>query len=178
MEGDQTNPVKKSGVVVKKLKKNEALHFSGKLRDARATALADSEGWQLLISVFERLAKFATSCQRTTIGKPEAADAFFQIIGGNREYDLAANSHVKLLLQQVVDGRNSEFHGGAAARRFARHCVEFSFILRQEGMTGAGGEEGSTSERNPPGRWAIGTKFFSATGCVWLGISPGGVSLH
>ena len=118
------------------LEKGEALYFSKELRNARSTALADSEGWQTLISVFERLAKFVTRCQRTTIGTFDAAQVFFQIIGGHQEGDIPPDGHVKLLLQQVVVGRNSEFHGGAAARRFARHCVEFSFLL-EEGLKNA-----------------------------------------
>jgi len=129
----QDPSAKKACAMLENLWEDEALFFSKEFRDARARALADSEGWQSLIFVFERLAKFVTRCQRTTIGTPEAAQVFFQIIGRNQEDDPATNPHVKLLLQQVVVGRNSEFHGGAAARRFARHCVEFSFLL-EEGL--------------------------------------------
>lgn len=108
---------------------NAALHFAQELRNARSKALADAEDWQELVFVFERLAKFMTSCQKTDLGSDEAKEVFLIIARSRQEETPEAIINFKLLLQQVVCGRNSEFHGGAAARRFARHCVEFSFLL-------------------------------------------------
>ena len=99
------------------------------MRDARAKALANAEGWQDLIYVFERLAKFATHNQKTTVGCPVAKSFFIEIMKRGCSHGPPRAQQQRLLLQQVIEGRNSEFHGGAAARRFARHCVEFSFLL-------------------------------------------------
>jgi hypothetical protein len=113
---------------------DEALHFARELRNARAIALADAEGWQSLIFAFERLAKFLTRDQLVTIGEPEASKAFKLVVGRAHAGKLVDHDAFRLLLEQVVAGRNSEFHGGAAARRFAKHCVEFSFLL-EEGLS-------------------------------------------
>ncbi len=113
---------------------DQALHFARELRNARSVALADAEGWQSLIFSFERLAKFITRDQWVTIGKPRASDAFALVVERAHAGKFMDHDSFRLLLKQVVDGRNSEFHGGAAARRFAKHCVEFSFLL-EEGLS-------------------------------------------
>ena len=122
---DPTSHLENIGRVSSELSSEAALFFAREMRDARAKALADAEGWQDLIYVFERLAKFATRSQKTTIGNRDAKSIFSDII--NHGFPRAHQQ--RLLLDQVIEGRNSEFHGGAAARRFARHCVEFSFLL-------------------------------------------------
>ncbi|MBC7368169.1 MAG: hypothetical protein H7343_15375 [Undibacterium sp.] len=113
---------------------NQALHFLRELRNARSVALADAEGWQSLIFAFERLAKYITRDQFVTVGSMAASDAFKLVVERAQADKLSDNDPFWLLLKQVVDGRNSEFHGGAAARRFAKHCVEFSFLL-EEGLS-------------------------------------------
>lgn len=116
------------------LSAEQALHFARDLRHARVTALADSEGWQSLVFVFERLVKFCAGDQSVTIGDKKAKVEFKRLVVGVCSDQTQEYASFNMLLEQVIQGRNSEFHGGAAARRFAKHCVEFSLLL-EEGLS-------------------------------------------
>jgi CBS domain-containing protein len=110
---------------------NEAArYFVQELRKARLDALANAEGWRPFVLILERLAKLLKNDQRTTLGQAKDCLVALACAGettGSTCQPLATPTAV--LVQLVVDGRNEEFHGGSAARRFVHHCVELSILL-------------------------------------------------
>ena len=112
----------------------EALHFARQLRNARASALADAEGWQELIFVFERLAKFVTRCQKTTLGKPEATKVFLTIMRRGQIHGLPNDEHLELLRQQVVVGRTDGKHTAiiSGLSSGTQYAAKNSFLIKAE----------------------------------------------
>ena len=105
-------------------------YFVQELRKARLDALADAEGWRPLVLIFERLAKLLKNDPRTNLN--QAKDCLIALasageIAGATCQPIATPTEV--LVQLVIQGRNEEFHGGAAVRRFVHHCIELSIRL-------------------------------------------------
>jgi hypothetical protein len=107
-----------------------ALCFVNELKIARLGALADAEGWMPLVLAFERLGKFLVNDRKANLGR-----ARNEIISLGRDglarcqEGIWGNIPVEILVNLVVDGRNEEFHGGSAARRFTSHCLELGILL-------------------------------------------------
>jgi hypothetical protein len=115
-----------------------ARHFCDELRDARAVALQDAEGFSNVLFAVERLGAFVA-------GRIEALGRYRE---GLRE--LAARSplandipiahpgfHVTfdVLYDLVMQGRNDAMHQGAAARHLTGHAVELALILEDALMS-------------------------------------------
>jgi hypothetical protein len=106
--------------------------FSDELREARENALRDSEAFDGIVHVVERLGSFLRGkithlgdykekIQETAIGSALAEE-----IPGQRP-DL----HVpfSLLYKLVREARNDALHQGAFARRLTGHAIELSLVL-------------------------------------------------
>src|ERR1039458_248212 len=107
-----------------------ALCFANELKTARLGALADAEGWMPLVLAFERLGKFLVNARKAALEKSK--DDIIQLakMAAERAKEGAANSiPIETLVKLVKEGRNEEFHGGSAARRFTSHCLELGILL-------------------------------------------------
>jgi CBS domain-containing protein len=112
-----------------------ALCFLRELRNARLGALADAEGWMPLVLSFERLGKFLVNDRKANLSKAKIEICELAASGAAR---LKVHSDdaipIELLVKLVIDGRNEEFHGGSAARRFTNQCLELGLQL-EDGLT-------------------------------------------
>jgi len=107
-----------------------ALCFMRELKVARLGALADSEGWMPLVLTFERLGKFLVDDRKANLGKAKNEIIELATLGANR-IKVGAGEPIppSMLVKLAIDGRNEEFHGGSAARRFTNHCLELGLLL-------------------------------------------------
>ena len=107
-----------------------ALCFANELRSARLGALADAEGWMPLVLAFERLGKYLVSNRTANLGKARSKITDLAKSGAVR-FRVGSNDSIpiEMLVKLVIDGRNEEFHGGSAARRFTSHCLELGILL-------------------------------------------------
>ena len=106
--------------------------FCAQLRDARENALRDSEAFDGIIHVVERLGSFLR-------GEIIHLGGYKGKIEQNASYSaLSENipnqwrgSHVpfSLLYDLVTDARNDALHQGAFARRLTGHAIELSLVL-------------------------------------------------
>ena len=106
------------------------LSFAQELRQARLDALANAEGWQPLVLVFERLAKWLRADQQMTLDRAKDCLIALACAGETADSDCQlCATPTAVLVRLVIQGRNEEFHGGSAARRFVQHCIELSILL-------------------------------------------------
>jgi len=108
----------------------QRLFFRNELREARAAALSDAEGFEPVAVAFERLGSFLCPDGKN-LG--QYRDALIQL--AERGYAAARSGYsesiasVPALFQHVKNGRNDAVHQGAHARHLVRHCVEFALLL-------------------------------------------------
>lgn len=112
--------------------RNVAITFSAQLREARENALRDSEAFDEIIHVVERLGSFL--CRKIIhlggykgkIVRNASHSALAESIP-NRWRDV----HIpfSLLYDLVTDARNDALHQGAFARRLTGHAIELSLVL-------------------------------------------------
>jgi len=106
--------------------------FSGQLREARESALRDSEAFEGIIQVVERLGSFL--CRRIgdlgwykeEIEKNARQSALAEEIPGPWR---SLHIPFSLLYDLVKDARNDALHQGAFARRLTSHAIELSLVL-------------------------------------------------
>jgi hypothetical protein len=107
------------------------LYFRDQLREARAVALRDAEGFGEIIFVLERLGSVLSD----EIGLGKKADS---IIKQANESSLAEiipiqwrglHTPFSTLYKLVKDARNTAMHEGAFARHLTTHAIELSIIL-------------------------------------------------
>ncbi|HEV7904539.1 MAG TPA: hypothetical protein VGO96_11915 [Pyrinomonadaceae bacterium] len=107
------------------------LYFRDQLREARAVALRDAEGFGEIIFVLERLGSLLSD----KIGLGKKADS---IIKQANESSLAEkipnewrglHTPFPTLYKLVQDARNTAMHEGAFARHLTTHAIELSIIL-------------------------------------------------
>jgi CBS domain-containing protein len=112
--------------------RNAVITFSGQLREAREGALRDSEAFDGIIHVVERLGSFLDN-KIGDLGK------YKEEIGNRASYSALAKDipdqwrgvHIpfSLLYDLVKDARNDALHQGAFARRLTGHAIELSLML-------------------------------------------------
>jgi hypothetical protein len=112
--------------------RSAVIAFSGQLRDARENALRDSEAFDGIIHVVERLGSFL--CERISDlgGYKEEIEKKASLSATAEEIPSPwRNLHVpfSLLYDLVKDARNDALHQGAFARRLTGHAIELSLVL-------------------------------------------------
>ena len=125
-------------------------YFVQELRKARLDALANAEGWQPLVLVFERLAKWLKNDPTVTLGPSKNCLIALACTGGTAgSVCQFGTTPIAVLVQLVIDGRNEESHGGSAARRFVHHCIELSILLEDALKTKIEPKLGNVMSPNP-----------------------------
>lgn len=115
-----------------------ALHFRNQLRQARASALSDSEAFHEIIYAVERLGLYLTGKSSNLEGyekplKNLAAESPL----AQKIPDRHRRSHVPfdILYKIVKTGRNDALHQGAFARHLTDHAVQLSLIIEDALMS-------------------------------------------
>jgi hypothetical protein len=125
-----------------RIDKEIALNFRDQLREARAAALRDAEGFQDILFVLERLGS-------QLLGKIGDLDQYKPKIE-----ELAEQSHMasqisfKAKYEIVRKARNSAFHQGAVARHLTVNASELSLVL-EEALMSKYDQVGDFMVRNP-----------------------------
>lgn len=115
-----------------------AQRFRDELRNARAQAFRDAEGFAHVLFAIERLGSFlfgeigALGRYRTDLRMIAMRSPLGHAIGAEHP-----TIHPKFdnLFDLVLAGRNDAMHHGAAARHITRHAVELALILEDALMT-------------------------------------------
>jgi len=116
------------------ISKDAMLGFRDDLRQARAKAYANSEGFQSILFVVERLGSALISKAGTLgsykgkISKLVEPSAIACRIPSKPEFRFLFTPFY-ILYELVSESRNDALHQGAYARHLTNHCVELSLIL-------------------------------------------------
>lgn len=109
-----------------------AQYFRSQLREARAAVLRDSEGFESIVLVLERLGRIRHPAgnnlgafERTLGEVADASPLAHEVPRARAQYHLDFSTLFKL----VREGRNSAVHEGALARNVTVHAVELALIL-------------------------------------------------
>lgn len=102
------------------------------LRDARAAALNDAEGFLPVVRALERLGRYLNPGAN---GLGQLSTVLHTIAKASPYYDVSGSYHIKfdVLLELVRTGRNDALHEGAFARHLTRHTVELALRI-EEGL--------------------------------------------
>jgi len=121
------------------LTRESARTFADQFRSSRLAALADSESFDQIIHVIERLGSYLTKEEYGDLGKHGDLGKYRgKIVALVKSRDLAVESrsqfnHVltpfETLYDLVKDGRNDALHQGAFARHLTKHAIELAIIL-------------------------------------------------
>ena len=131
--------------------REQKIHFRDDLRNARAGALADAEGYSRLVVSIERLGKFCNG-GRGTLGK--VAPKLTALASDSSLAQTVPLSHPRwhtgfeLLLNQLREARNAAVHEGAMARHLASHAAKVAIVLEDSLMVGLD-RVGDYMVRNP-----------------------------
>jgi CBS domain-containing protein len=110
----------------------QARYFRGQLREARAAALKDAEGFSEILLCLERIGQFLTGSQRglgkyqVEVCKLAGRSPLAQEIP---ERHRAWHAPFDVLFQLVRTGRNEAVHEGAYARHLATHAIQIAITL-------------------------------------------------
>jgi hypothetical protein len=109
--------------------------FRDQLRDARAAALLDAEGFHPIVAALERLgsALCLTAKNLGNFRDPLLAVARRAKAASAAGDDRSAFTPPASLFSAVKNGRNDAVHQGAPARHLVRHCVELALLI-EEGL--------------------------------------------
>lgn len=116
----------------------ELRHYACELRSARATALADAEGFDEILFAVERLGA-RLSGKVGTLGSYK--DDLLALVAASSpasiDDDQRPAFHFERLLELVTRGRNDALHQGAVARSLTGHCVDLALALEEALMKAA-----------------------------------------
>lgn len=119
--------------------KDKCIYFRDQLRNARANALRDAEGYDQVLFAIEALGRFLTK-KGTGLGryKPELEklsrlSALYDVSEECRDWHMPFAS----LFEVVLVGRNDAMHQGVAARHLTAHVVQLALILEDALMSDA-----------------------------------------
>jgi hypothetical protein len=109
--------------------------FRDQLREARAGALLDSEGFHPIVAAFERLGAILNS-KGVSLG--HYRDSLLMVARRAKAVpsehdDRGTYTPLEVLFTVVKDGRNDAVHQGAYARHLVRHCIELALHI-EEGL--------------------------------------------
>ena len=129
-----------------------ALYFRDEFREARAAALKDSEGYQQILFVLERLGAYLLGggcCEEHEHKGANGLNAYknciLALVKKNHpfqgkppdDYHTASES----LYEMVRLGRNDALHQGAVARNLTSHSVQLSLMLEDALMSASKSEQ-------------------------------------
>lgn len=115
------------------LEPEQRLYFRDQLREARAIALRDAEGFQGILFIIERLGYFLS---RQRPEKESGLDSYRScIIELARESPLFIHKEFWRLYEAVRTARNDAMHQGAYARHLTTRAVELAIILEDALMS-------------------------------------------
>ncbi len=122
------------------LTREEAVYFRDQLRQARAAAASDAEGYQEILYCLERLGSKLTKkigdlgAYKGAIRNAGECSPLMQAIPDEKpEY----HTEFGKLYNSVREGRNDALHQGAVARRLTTQAVELALILEDAVMKGS-----------------------------------------
>lgn len=132
-------PILRSGKCTMEMDDVHRVHFRNELRDARAVALRDAEGFDSILFAIERLGSFL-------LERIEALGEYQSVL--IRLAQKSPLSHLprplhgwsppfNRLLGQLVEARNDALHQGAFARHLTSHAMDVSLILEDALMDGS-----------------------------------------
>lgn len=113
-------------------------YFRDELRQARAAALLDAEGFEPIFLALERLGGLVAPQKK---GFGAYRDSFLDIAREGKYGQLEACapdvlSSLHGLYDSVRSGRNDAVHEGAQARHLVRHCIELALAIEDGLMAG------------------------------------------
>jgi predicted transcriptional regulator len=121
------------------LSRAPARNFADQFRSARLTALADSESFDQIIHVVERLGSYLSKEDIGAKGLHGDLGKYrSRIVALVKSRDLAVESRLQFshlltpfetLYDLVKDARNDALHQGAFARHLTKHAIELAIIL-------------------------------------------------
>jgi hypothetical protein len=113
----------------------ERRYFRDQLREARATALLDSEGFHPIVAALEQLGSVIYPAGNNLGGFRESLLTLARraISSPIDTDDRGAYTPVEVLFAVVKEGRNDAVHQGAYARHLVRHCIELALQV-EEGL--------------------------------------------
>jgi hypothetical protein len=109
-----------------------AAHFRVALREARASALRDAEGWMGVVVVLEQLAAYCApraSNLASTLQRIRLIASRSSLAETVPTHWRTLHTPFSELFDHVRRGRNAAVHQGAAARRLTVHAIELALIL-------------------------------------------------
>ncbi len=113
--------------------------FLNELRRARLAAQKDSECFDELLFVFERLGMYslgkaaALGAYAAPLGNFARQSALAQHLDG---FQTAWHSPPETLYRMVEEGRNDALHHGAAVRHLTQHAIELALLFEDSLMNG------------------------------------------
>lgn len=134
------------------LSKAAAAHFLEELRRARATALADAEGFSEVLFAVERLGAFCALEIRSLANYGEELRSLARgtpLSSGESSNAADDCSRFERLFDVVVEARNDALHQGATARHIAQHCIDLALILEDALLSQTNKHVGDYMVRNP-----------------------------
>lgn len=117
------------------LTREQRRFFRDQLRDARAAALLDAEGFQPIVAALERLGSaLCPICKNLGEYRKELLLVAHEAKPASAlDDDRSTGTPPEVLLSVVKNGRNDAVHQGAHARHLVRHCVELALVI-EEGL--------------------------------------------
>jgi hypothetical protein len=116
---------------------NTRRYLRDELREARARAFEDAEGFQPVIVALERVGAALTG-QVHSLGSYEyAVNRFVEASLGTEPRALGSETPFAVLYELVREGRNDAVHQGAYARLFTQHAVAVALVVEEALMAGS-----------------------------------------
>src|SRR4051812_47052457 len=123
------------------LTKKSARAFADQFRSARLTSLADSESFEPIIHVIERLGSYLTKEELGAVGEYGNLGRYrLRLIALPKNRGVAVDDRSQFnnlltpfetLYDLVKEGRNDALHQGAFARHLTKHAIELAIILEE-----------------------------------------------
>ena len=116
-----------------------ALYFRDQFRAARYYALEDSEGYEKILFVLERLGSYLSSDKESGLGNYKCK--IRQLVNPEKGTSVSGFIDFDTLYDMVKNGRNDALHQGAIARIMTSHSVQLCIMLEDALMNSAEREE-------------------------------------
>ncbi len=109
----------------------QAAHYLNQLREARATALGDAEGFGALFQAIESLGRYLAGGKGKGLG--DYCDDLRKLAAFNLSENWAVK-HFDPVFTLAKEARNSAVHEGAYARIITQHAVDLALLLEESLM--------------------------------------------
>ena len=105
---------------------SQAAHHIGRLREARAIALQDAEGFHPLFQAFESLGHFLNVRKMNGLGRYK--EILREFVASQAVEETVLN-RFEFLFSIVLRSRNAAVHEGTYARTLTQHATDFALVL-------------------------------------------------